>query len=168
MAKNNCSCHSGLMMLSVLTFATNIGMTLRGSWKEIMSNVPLTVHRFWVYLLHIRLDTGNLPSIKRHEYLPALFTMDRDALSLSTVFSFGHHYYGYNVLGNPKSSQIKALQQETHGCNLVGFTVGFVIFMLGMMLAGLVANANWFTHQTIAQALPTLSPTLSFVQSVEA
>ena len=30
--------------------------------------------------------------------------------------------------------------------------------MLGMMLAGLVANANWFTHQTIAQTLPTLEP----------
>ena len=37
---------SGLMMISVLTFATNIGMTLRGAWKEIMSDVPL---RFIVF-----------------------------------------------------------------------------------------------------------------------
>ena len=36
--------------------------------------------------------------------------------------------------------------------------LGFIIFMAGMMLAGLVANASWFTHQTVAQALPTLTP----------
>jgi len=30
--------------------------------------------------------------------------------------------------------------------------------MTGMMLAGLVANANWFTHMTIAQSLPMLTP----------
>jgi cbb3-type cytochrome oxidase subunit 1 len=36
--------------------------------------------------------------------------------------------------------------------------LGFIIFMAGMMLAGLVANASWFTHQTIVQALPTLTP----------
>jgi cytochrome c oxidase cbb3-type subunit I/II len=27
-----------------------------------------------------------------------------------------------------------------------------------MMLAGLVANASWYAHLTIAQALPTLQP----------
>lgn len=36
--------------------------------------------------------------------------------------------------------------------------VGFTVFMAGMMLAGLVANANWFTHMTIVQSLPTLTP----------
>ena len=37
---------SGLMMISVLTFATNIGMTLRGAWHSVLSNVPL---RFIVF-----------------------------------------------------------------------------------------------------------------------
>src|SRR5665647_427917 len=36
--------------------------------------------------------------------------------------------------------------------------MGFIVFMAGMMLAGLVANANWFTHMTIAQSLPMLTP----------
>jgi cytochrome c oxidase cbb3-type subunit I/II len=36
--------------------------------------------------------------------------------------------------------------------------MGFIIFMAGMMLAGLVANAGWFTHMTIAQVLPDLQP----------
>jgi cbb3-type cytochrome oxidase subunit 1 len=36
--------------------------------------------------------------------------------------------------------------------------LGFTIFMAGMMLAGLEANAAWFTHMTVAQALPFLTP----------
>jgi cytochrome c oxidase cbb3-type subunit I/II len=32
---------SALMMFSVLTFGTNIGMTIRGAWNNIFSNVPL-------------------------------------------------------------------------------------------------------------------------------
>jgi cbb3-type cytochrome oxidase subunit 1 len=38
--------------------------------------------------------------------------------------------------------------------------MGFIIFMAGMMLAGLVANAQWYAHLTIAQALDTLQPYL--------
>lgn len=36
--------------------------------------------------------------------------------------------------------------------------LGFAVFMAGMMLAGLVANADWFMHMTIAQSLPVLTP----------
>lgn len=36
--------------------------------------------------------------------------------------------------------------------------LGFIIFMAGMMLAGLVANAGWFSHMTVAQVLPLLEP----------
>ena len=36
--------------------------------------------------------------------------------------------------------------------------LGFTIFMAGMLLAGLVANADWYVHMTIAQTLPTLTP----------
>jgi cytochrome c oxidase cbb3-type subunit I/II len=30
--------------------------------------------------------------------------------------------------------------------------------MAGMMLAGLVQNAGWFTHSTVAQSLPMITP----------
>jgi cbb3-type cytochrome oxidase subunit 1 len=36
--------------------------------------------------------------------------------------------------------------------------LGFIVFMAGMMLAGLEQNAGWFTHMTIAQVLPFLTP----------
>ena len=39
--------------------------------------------------------------------------------------------------------------------------LGFIVFMAGMMLAGLVANADWFTHMTIVQSLPRYRPTSS-------
>lgn len=36
--------------------------------------------------------------------------------------------------------------------------MGFITFMAGMMLAGLVANSQWYQHLTIAQALDALRP----------
>ena len=36
--------------------------------------------------------------------------------------------------------------------------MGFIVFMAGMMLAGLVANSGWYSHMTIAQVLPFLEP----------
>jgi len=36
--------------------------------------------------------------------------------------------------------------------------MGFITFMAGMMLAGLVANSQWYQHLTIAQALDSIRP----------
>ena len=35
--------------------------------------------------------------------------------------------------------------------------MGYVVFMAGMMLAGLVANSGWYAHMTVAQVLPQLA-----------
>ena len=34
--------------------------------------------------------------------------------------------------------------------------MGYIVFMAGMMLAGLVANSGWYEHMTVAQVLPQL------------
>jgi len=149
---------SGLMMISVLTFATNIGMTLRGAWHNVFSNVPLRfiVFGFICYIfvsiqgtfqalrdMNLYLHYSQWPVMHSHLALYGAFAI--------TIMGF-MFYLIPKITDKPLWN--KKLMDVTWWVTLLGFT----IFMAGMMLAGLVANASWFTSMTIAQALPTLTP----------
>jgi cytochrome c oxidase cbb3-type subunit I/II len=152
---------SGLMMMSVLTFGANIGMTIRGAWHNVLNNVPLRfiVLGFFNYIfvsiqgsfqafrdMNLYLHFSQWPVMHSH---------------LSLYAAFGTSIMGCmfwlvpRITGKPLYS--KKLMDVTWW---VSFT-GFIIFMAGMILAGLVANAAWYAHMTIAQALPFL--TLYFI-----
>ena len=149
---------SGLMMISVLTFATNIGMTLRGAWKEIMSNVPLRFIVFgFICYIFVSIQ-GTFQALRdMNIYLHySQWTVMHSHLALYA--SFGVTIMGIMFWAIPKVTQKRLWSKKLMDITWWVTLLGFVIFMLGMMLAGLVANANWFTHQTIAQALPTLEP----------
>ena len=149
---------SGLMMISVLTFATNIGMTLRGAWHTFLSNVPLRFIIFgFVCYIFVSIQ-GTFQALRdMNLYLHySQWTVMHSHLALYASFGLtivGMMFYLIpRISGKPLYN--KKLMDVTWWVSLLGF----IIFMLGMMLAGLVANAGWFTHQTIAQVLPTLAP----------
>ncbi len=149
---------SGLMMISVLTFATNIGMTLRGAWHTFLSNVPLRFIIFgFVCYIFVSIQ-GTFQALRdMNLYLHySQWTVMHSHLALYASFGLtivGMMFYLVpRISGKPLYN--KKLMDVTWWVSLLGF----IIFMLGMMLAGLVANAGWFTHQTIAQVLPTLAP----------
>ena len=149
---------SALMMVSVLTFATNIGMSIRGAWHNIFSNVPLRfiVFGFICYIftsiqgtfqafrdMNIYLHYSQWPVMHSHLALYGAF-----AITIMGIMFW--------MVPKITSKQLwsNKLMDVTWWLTLLGFTV----FMAGMMLAGLVANADWFMHMTIAQSLPVLTP----------
>jgi cytochrome c oxidase cbb3-type subunit I/II len=151
---------SGLMMVSVLTFATNIGMTIRGAWHNIFSNVPLRfiVFGFICYIfvsiqgtfqafrdMNIYLHYSQWPVMHSHLALYGSFAITIMGLMFWLV---------PKITG--KQLWSKKLMDITWWATLLGF----IVFMTGMMLAGLVVNADWFTHMTIVQSLPVLTPYL--------
>jgi cytochrome c oxidase cbb3-type subunit I/II len=147
-----------LMMFSVLTFGANIGMTLRGAWHNIFSNVPL---RFIVFgfLCYIAVSIQGTFQAFRDMNLYLHYSQWPVMHShLSLYAAFGVTIMGVMFWVVPrvtgKKLYSKKLMDVTWWVTLLGFT----IFMAGMMLAGLEANAAWFTHMTVAQALPFLTP----------
>ena len=149
---------SGLMMISVLTFATNIGMTIRGAWHKIFSNVPLRfiVFGFICYIfvsiqgtfqalrdMNLYLHYSQWPVMHSHLALYGSFAITIMGLMFWLIPQITKH-----------ELWSKKLMDVTWWVTLLGFS----IFMAGMMLAGLVANADWYVHMTIAQTLPTLTP----------
>jgi len=149
---------SGLMMISVLTFATNVGMTLRGAWHSVWSNVPLRfiVFGFINYILVSIQGTfqafRDMNLYLHYSQWPVMHS------HLALYGSFAITIMGMMYFLVPRLSGKKLWSKKLMDVSWWLTLLGFIIFMAGMMLAGLVANASWFTHQTIVQALPTLTP----------
>jgi cytochrome c oxidase cbb3-type subunit I/II len=149
---------SGLMLISVFTFAANIGMTIRGAWHNFLSNVPLRfiIFGFICYILvsiqgtfqalrdmNLYLHYSQWPVMHSHLALYGSFAITIMGLMFWLI---------PRITG--KELWSKKLMDVTWWVTFLGF----IVFMAGMMLAGLVANADWYTHMTIVQTLPTLTP----------
>ena len=149
---------SGLMMLSVLTFATNIGMTMRGAWHSFLSNVPLRFILFgFICYIFVSIQ-GTFQALRdMNIYLHySQWTVMHSHLALYA--SFGITIMGIMYYVIPKITKKPLYSKKLMDVTWWVSLLGFVIFMMGMLLAGLVANAGWFTSQTIAQVLPLLPP----------
>ena len=149
---------SGLMLISVFTFAANIGMTIRGAWHNFLSNVPLRfiIFGFICYILvsiqgtfqalrdmNLYLHYSQWPVMHSHLALYGSFAITIMGLMFWLI---------PRITG--KELWSKKLMDVTWWVTFLGF----IVFMAGMMLAGLVADADWYTHMTIVQTLPTLTP----------
>jgi len=146
------------MLFSVLSFGVNVGMTMRGAWHTILRSVPLRfmVFGFICYIL-VSLQ-GSFQALR--------------SMNLYLHFSqwpVGHAHlallggFGFAVVGVMYYVVPRIKRRPIYSSRLMGVTWwiafgGFIIFFLGMSLAGLVQNSAWFTHMTIAQALPFLTP----------
>jgi cytochrome c oxidase cbb3-type subunit I/II len=149
---------SGLMLFSVLSFGANIGMTIRGAWHNIFSSVPL---RFIVlgFLNYIFVSIQGTFQAFRDMNLYLHYSQWPVMHShLSLYAAFGITIMGIMFWVIPRLTVKPLWSKKLMDISWWTTFMGFIVFMAGMMLAGLVANANWFTHMTIAQSLPMLTP----------
>ena len=149
---------SALMMFSVLTFATNIGMTIRGAWHKIFSDVPL---RFIVlgFINYIFVSIQGTFQAFREMNLYLHFSQWPVMHShLALYASMGIAIMGTMYWMVPRITGKKLYSKKLMDVTWWVSFMGFIVFMAGMMLAGLVANSGWYVHMTVAQVLPFLEP----------
>ena len=149
---------SALMMFSVLTFGTNIGMTIRGAWHKIFSDVPL---RFIVFgfINYIFVSIQGTFQAFRDMNLYLHFSQWPVMHShLSLYASMGIAIMGAMFYLVPRITGKRLFSKKLMDVTWWITFMGFIVFMAGMMLAGLVANSGWYSHMTIAQVLPFLEP----------
>lgn len=150
--------NSGLMMFSVLSFGTNIGMTIRGAWHTIFSNVPLRfiilgfVNYIFVSIQGTFQAFRDMNLYLHYSQWPVMHS------HLSLYAAFGIAIMGVVFWLVPRVTGKKLFSKKLMDVTWWVTFLGFLLFMAGMMLAGLVANADWFSHMTIAQTLPVLQP----------
>ena len=149
---------SGLMMFSVLTFGVNIGMTVRGAWHKIWSNVPLRFIMFG-FINYIFVSIQGTFQAFRDTNLYLHFSQWPVMHShLALYASFGIAIMGGMFWLVPRITGKKLYSKKLMDVTWWVTLMGFVTFMAGMMLAGLVANSQWYQHLTVVQALDALRP----------
>ena len=147
---------SGLMMFSVLTFGTNIGMTLRGAWDSILKNVPLRFIVFgFINYIFVSIQGTFQAFREMNQYLhfsqwPVMHS------HLALYASMGITIMGVMFWLVPRITGKKLYSKKLMDVTWWVSLMGYIVFMGGMMLAGLVANSGWYAHMTVAQVLPLL------------
>ena len=147
-----------LMLVPVITFATNIMLTFRGHVRVAIDNLPLR----WVV-------TGFI------FYVLASVQGSFQALRVTNAFTHfsqwpvGHAHlallggFGFLVVGLAYWLVPKMLNCEIYSTRLMSLswwlaTIGFSVFFLAMTIAGLVANSSWWVHVDLVATLPMLRP----------
>lgn len=149
---------SMLMMFSVLAFAANIGMTMRGAWNKLFSNVPL---RFIVFgfINYILVSVqGSFQALQSMNVYLHFGQWPVGHAHLSLLGAFGFAAMGAMFWLVPKITGKKIFSEKLMNITWWISFGGFILFFIGMTVAGLVQNAGWFQHMTIAQVLPMLTP----------
>ena len=147
---------SVLMAAPVLAFATNILLTMRGSWSKVVTNAPLAFVLF-----------GALA------YIVASLQGSFQALRSTNVFlhfsqwPVGHAHmallggFGFLVVGGAYYLIPRITGKRIYGASVMNFSfwlgsIGFIFFFLAMTVAGLQQNANWWNHINVVETLPTV------------
>ena len=147
---------TGLMMFSVITFAVNIGMTVRQAWHHVIYDVPLRFMAFG-FLNYIFVSMqGTLQGLRTTNAYLHFSQWPVGHAHMALLGAFGFTSVGLIYWLVPKITGNRLYSRSLMNWSWwVAFT-GYFFFMFAMTVAGLVANAQWIQHMTIAQALPTL------------
>ena len=147
---------TGLMMFSVITFAVNIGMTVRERWHHILYNVPLRFMMFGFLNYIFASMQGTFQGLRTTN---AYLHFSQWPVSHSHMALLGA--FGLTVVGAMYWLVPRITGKPLYNKRLMNWSwwiifTGYFFFMFSMVAGGLVANAQWIQHMTVAVALPTL------------
>lgn len=145
-----------LMLVPVLAFATNIFLTIRGSGKKILKSPILQFLLFGLVCYIFASLQGSLQGVRlANQYLHfSQWTVGHSHLALLGGFGFIAAGLALWVVPHTKESKIYSAAM-LKASFWIG-SVGFLLFFLAMTIAGLIANANWWSHVNVVELLPML------------
>jgi cytochrome c oxidase cbb3-type subunit I/II len=145
-----------LMIVPVITFGTNIMLTLRGFYHTLVNNIPLRfiVFGFFAYLL-----TSLQGSFQATRSSNAFLHFSQWTIAhahLALLAAFGLLAVGLIYWLIPRLTGVKIWNYRLMSLSWWLASIGFIFFFLSMTVAGLVANAAWWQHIGVFEALPLL------------
>jgi cytochrome c oxidase cbb3-type subunit I/II len=145
-----------LMMVPVLAFMTNIGLTMRKSWPEVTRSTVLQfiVAGFVMYIL-VSIQ-GTLQGLRStNSYLHfSQWTVSHSHLAILGAFGFLAVGVTYWLLPQFIGREIysKTLMRWSWWAAILGF----FSFFSAMAATGLIANGDWWMHINVVESLPAL------------
>lgn len=145
-----------LMIVPVLTFATNILLTMRGTVRSLVQNIPLrfVVTGFVFYILTS--FQGSFQALRSTNSYLHFSQWSVAHAHLALLGSFGFLAVGVTYWLLPGIVEARIFSRRMTSLSFWLMFTGFIAFFSAMTAAGLVANTAWWSHMGVATALPLL------------
>ncbi len=145
-----------LMMVPVLAFMVNIGLTMRGSWHKLVGNHPLKFAFAGAIFYIVGSAQGSLQGVRStNAFLHfSQWPVGHAHINLLGAFGFVAVAAAFYIV--PRITGYKIYSQS-----LMRFTwwlafLGVLSFFSAMTVVGLQQNSNWWNHINVVETLPTL------------
>ncbi|WP_029915749.1 cbb3-type cytochrome c oxidase subunit I [Pelobacter seleniigenes] len=147
-----------LMLVPVVTFATNIMLTCRGHVRVAIDNLPLrwALTGFLFYVLAS--VQGSFQALRSTNAFTHFSQWPVGHAHLALLGGFGFLVVGLAYWLVPKMLSCKIYSTRLMSLSWWLATIGFSVFFLAMTIAGLVANSSWWVHVDLVATLPMLRP----------
>jgi cbb3-type cytochrome c oxidase subunit I/cbb3-type cytochrome c oxidase subunit II len=145
-----------LMIVPVITFATNILLTLRGSWHKVLSNIPLAFMMAGFFMYVLASFQGSFQALRDTNLFTHFSQWPVGHAHLALLGGFGFLAVGLAYYLVPRILQFRVFSQQIMKLSFWMAFVGFFFFFLAMTVAGLVANSDWWVHINVIETLVTL------------
>jgi cytochrome c oxidase cbb3-type subunit I/II len=145
-----------LMMVPVIAFFINIGLTMRGSWHKLTQSTVLQFV-FAGFLMYVLVSVqGTLQGLRStNSYLHfSQWTVSHSHLSILGGF-------GFLAVGAAYWLVPQMLHRKLYSNFLMRLSwwmafIGFLSFFASMVVVGLIQNGDWWVHINVVETLPSL------------
>ncbi len=147
-----------MMQFSVLAFAINIGMSVRGSWHYFANSIPFRFIIFGFFCYIFVSIQGSVQALRDMNLYLHFSQWPVGHAHLALLGAFGFLAAGIMFWLVPRVTGRAIFSKRMMSLAWWLAFTGFIFFFSAMTIAGLEQNAAWFFHMTVVQALPTLTP----------
>ncbi len=148
------------LLIPVITFLTNIWLTLRGNWGKIYESLPLKFIVVGAIFYFVTCVQGPMQSIQGFNRLIHFtnWIVGHAHLALLGTFSFWAMGAIYYII--PVSLKRRIYSPGLGEAQFWLITVGFLLMMLSLQIGGLLQGAAWLNGDTVYKSLPMIKPYL--------
>jgi cbb3-type cytochrome c oxidase subunit I len=149
------------LFIPVITFLTNIWMTMRGNWGKIYESLPLKYVMAGTVFYFITCIQGPFQAIQGFNRLIHFtnWIVGHAHLALLGTFSFWAMGAIYYII--PVSLKRRIYNPALAEAQFWVLLAGFLLMMLSLQIGGLIQGAAWLNGDSVYKVLPELKPYLT-------
>lgn len=149
------------LFIPVITFLTNIWLTMRGNWGKIYESLPLKYMVAGTVFYFITCIQGPLQAIQGFNRLIHFtnWIVGHAHLALLGTFSVWAMGAIYYII--PVTLKRRIYNPGLAEAQFWVLIVGFLLMMLSLQIGGLIQGAAWLQGDSVYKVLPSLKPYLT-------
>lgn len=150
--------NSGLMMIPVLAFITNILLTMRGRWDCFIESIPLRFILIGAFFYFLASAQGTFQAFRETNMYLHFSQWTIGHAHIALLGSFGFLVFGAVYFLIPRVTGKKIYSNRLMSYHFWFTVLGFILFFSVITIMGLIKNSGWFQNISVATILLQLKP----------